>query len=83
MDLTSNTQVSAYETLGVPEIWRLKEGKLEINLLNQGKYVSASTSLSFPSIPAVEGISLFLENSMNMPMSAVRREFRQWVLQQL
>ncbi|CAN1212348.1 Putative restriction endonuclease domain-containing protein [Tumidithrix helvetica PCC 7403] len=83
VDLTSNTQVSAYEALGVPEIWRLKDGKLEINLLNGGKYVSASTSRSFPSISVVEGVSLFLENSKNSPMSAIRREFRQWVQQQI
>jgi Uma2 family endonuclease len=83
VDLTSNTQVSAYEALGVPEIWRLKDGKLAINLLNQGKYISASTSLSFPSIPVIEGISLCLEKAKHMPVSAVRREFRQWVQQQL
>ena len=79
IDLTSQTQMSAYEALGIAEIWRIRNDKLEINLFQNGKYVSSSISLAFPSIPVIEGISLFLERSDNLPMSALCREFRAWL----
>ena len=79
VDLTSITQISAYEALAIPEIWRYKNGKLEISLFEDGKYLNSSVSKAFPSVPIIEGISLFLKKSKNMPMSALRREFRQWL----
>lgn len=79
VDFTSVTQVSAYQALGVSEIWCYKKGKLEISLLEKGQYVSALTSKVFPDLPVLEGISLFLEKSGELPMSALRREFRQWL----
>jgi Uma2 family endonuclease len=83
VDLTSKTQVSAYEALGIEEIWRMKNGKLEINLLQDGKYITSVTSKNFPTIAVIEGISLFLERSTDMPISALRREFRQWLREKL
>jgi Uma2 family endonuclease len=79
VDLTSITKVSAYEALAVPEIWRYRNGKLEISLFENGKYINSSVSKTFPSVPVVQGISLFLEKSKDLPMSALRREFRQWL----
>jgi Uma2 family endonuclease len=79
VDFTSVTQVSAYEALGVVEIWRYQNGKLEISLLENGEYINVLNSKSFPSIPVIEGISLCLEKSQTTPMSALRREFRQWL----
>jgi len=83
IDVTSQTQIRAYEALGVAEIWQLKNGKLEINLLQNGKYISSPTSQIFPSIPVVEGVSLFLDRSPEIPLSALRREFRLWVKSQI
>jgi Uma2 family endonuclease len=79
VDFTSVAQASAYEALRVPEIWCYKKGKLEISVLENGQYVNALTSRVFPSIPVIEGITLCLEKSEEMPMSALRREFRQWL----
>ncbi len=79
IDVTSLTKVSAYEALGVAEIWRWKDNKLEINLLQNGKYISSDTSQIFPLFPVIEGFSLFLDRSTELPSSALRREFRQWV----
>lgn len=79
VDLTSITQISVYEALAVPEIWRYKNGKLEISLFEDGKYLNSSVSKAFPSVPVIEGISLFLEKSKELPMSALRREFRLWL----
>jgi Uma2 family endonuclease len=81
VDLTSKTQISAYEALGVPEIWRYQQGKLLINILRNGKYIESETSLTFANLPVIEGISQFLERSNDIPISAVRREFRQWLKQ--
>lgn len=79
VDFTSITQVSAYEALGIPEIWRYEDEKLEISLLEEGKYINSLMSKAFPSIPIIEGISLCLKKSQVIPMSALRREFRQWL----
>jgi len=83
IDVTSQTKVSAYEALGVGEIWRLKNNNLEINLLQKGKYTSSATSQIFPSVPVIEGFSLFLDRSAEIPLSALRREFQQWLKERL
>ncbi len=79
VDLTSDTQMSAYEALGVHEIWRFKQGKLIIATWQNGKYIESEVSLNFPNLPISKGISLFLGRSNEIPISAVRREFRQWL----
>jgi Uma2 family endonuclease len=79
VDLTSITKISAYEALAVPEIWRYRNGKLEISLFENGNYINSPVSKTFPSVPVIQGISLFLEKSKDLPMSALRREFRQWL----
>jgi hypothetical protein len=71
------TQISAYEALAIAEIWRYERGKLEISVLENGRYINVLTSKIFPSIPVIEGISEFLEKSEERPMSALGREFRQ------
>ena len=63
VDLTSITKISAYEALAVPEIWRYRNGKLEISLFENGKYINSPVSKTFPSVPVMQGISLFLEKS--------------------
>ena len=83
VDLTSNTQISAYEALAVAEIWRYANGKLSIRLLRGGKYVESLVSLSFPDFPVIDGISQFLERGAELSISSLRREFRQWVRDRL
>lgn len=83
VDLTSKTQVSAYEAIGVPEIWRCDRGKLIIYLLQDGAYQESATSAIFPNIPVVAIISQYLAKIKNLPMSTIRREFRQWLNQDL
>jgi Uma2 family endonuclease len=83
IDVTSKTQLSAYEALQVPEIWRYEKGTLQINLLRQGQYVESQTSLIFPDFPVIEGISQFLEMSRTSGTRPALKAFRQWVKQQL
>jgi len=83
VDVTSKTQVSAYQALGVPEIWRYENGKIQIYLLQSGKYVESQTSPSFPNFPIIEEISRFLEMSRTIGTSRALREFRKWVREQI
>jgi Uma2 family endonuclease len=82
IDLTSSTQLSAYEALGVPEIWRYQQGKLAIFILVDGQYQESVTSASFPMLPIKEGCSRILEHP-EILMSEARKGFRQWVRQNL
>jgi Uma2 family endonuclease len=82
IDLTSATQLSAYEALGIPEVWRYQQGKLAIFILVNGQYQESMTSVSFPMLPIKEGCSRILERP-EILMSEARKGFRQWVRQNL
>ena len=83
IDVTSKTQLSAYEALGVPEIWRYENHKLQISLLQNGEYVESQTSLTFPDFPVAEGISQFLDFSRTAGTRPALKAFRQWIKDQL
>lgn len=83
VDLTSKTQLDAYEALGVPEIWRYENNQLEINVLENGKYVASEISLIFPNLPIVEAISQYCEQSQTVGTSQTLRLFRKWVREQI
>jgi Uma2 family endonuclease len=50
----SDTKLSIYQTLGVPEVWLYQHNQLKIKHLNQGQYVDALTSLAFPTVSATQ-----------------------------
>ncbi|XWK87201.1 MAG: Uma2 family endonuclease [Phormidium sp.] len=79
INVTSKTQIRAYQALGVPEIWQYETGKIHIYLLQSGKYVEFSNSPIFPKFPIIEEISRFLEISQTIGTSRALREFRLWV----
>lgn len=83
IDVTSKTQLSAYEALRVPEIWRYEKGKLQISVLRDGQYVESPASLTFPNFPVIKGISQFLEMSQTAGTRPALKAFRQWVREQL
>ena len=68
--------------LGVPEIWRYTQGQLSLKSLQQGQYISVSTSPTFGNLPLTE-IPRFLSQSSQLGEAGVIRAFRQWVKQQL
>ncbi len=82
VDLTSKTQLDAYEALGVPEIWRYENKSLQINVLEDGKYVDSEISRIFPNLPIIEAISQYCEQSQTAGTSRTLRLFRQWVKNQ-
>jgi Uma2 family endonuclease len=83
VDVTSQTQLSAYEALGVTELWLFSQGHLRINVLQGGEYVESSFSPIFPDFPIIEGVSQFVEMSLKQGSSAALRAFRKWVREKI
>lgn len=83
IDVTSKTQISAYEALKVPEIWQYENGKLEINLLVGEQYVKSETSRTFPNFSVSEIIPRFVEMARTTGTSSALRAFRKWVREQM
>jgi Uma2 family endonuclease len=83
VDLTSKTQISAYEALKVPEIWCYDNGNLKFFVLENGQYLESSFSPNFPSLPLLETLPQFIRRGQTEVMSGVQRSFRQWVRQSI
>ncbi|YAF98907.1 MAG: Uma2 family endonuclease [Nodularia sp. CChRGM 3473] len=83
IDITSRTHPSIYQALGVPELWRFDRGKLQINVLRQGKYVEVENSPKFPGMPLTEVILRYLEQSRTAGRNATMKAFRQWVRERM
>lgn len=83
VDVTSKTQLDAYEALGVPELWRYENGKLQINILQYGKYIESEISPTFPNLPILEAIPHFVEHSQTLGRSPTLRAFRLWVREKI
>ena len=79
IDVTSKTKLDAYEALGVLELWRYENYQLRIDVLKSGRYVQSTSSVAFPSISVIEGISHFLRQGRTTSRHKVLRGFRQWV----
>ncbi|MDF5730847.1 MAG: Uma2 family endonuclease [Rhizonema sp. PD38] len=76
VDVTSKTQLDVYEALGIPELWRYEDGKLQINILQDGKYIELQFSPTFPNLPILEIIPQFVEQSRIVGRSSTLKAFR-------
>ncbi|MBE9229440.1 Uma2 family endonuclease [Phormidium sp. LEGE 05292] len=83
IDITSKTKLAIYQNLKVPELWRYNGQKLEINILQSGKYVQSNQSLIFPNLPIIEAIPEHLERSKVIGRNATMKLFRAWLKTQL
>jgi Uma2 family endonuclease len=83
IDITSRTRFNNYEVLGVPELWRWRGNKLEINVLIDGKYVITNNSLVFPNLPIAQLIPEYLQRSKTEGRNATMKAFRAWIREQL
>ncbi len=79
IDITSRTRLNNYEALGVPELWRYDGQSLEINVLENGKYVNSNISRNFPNFPLIKVIPQYVEQSKIKGRNAAIRAFRSWV----
>ena len=83
IDITSRTHFNNYEALGVPELWRYNGRKLEISILQDGKYVKGDISLQFPNFPITDVIPQYLAQSKIAGRNVAMKAFRAWVREQL
>ncbi len=79
IDITSRTHFNNYEALGVRELWRFNETKLEINVLQSGQYIQVNESPHFPGFPLIEVIPKYLECSKIEGRNKTMKAFRIWV----
>ncbi|MFP4102326.1 Uma2 family endonuclease [Coleofasciculus sp.] len=83
IDVTSRTHPSIYEALRVPELWRFEKGRLQINLLRDGKYSLSNFSPNFPNFPLIEAIPNYLDQCRSLGRNKTMKAFRVWVQEQL
>lgn len=83
IDVTSRTHPSIYEALGVPELWRFEKGKLQINVLQEGKYIKGESSPIFPKFSLIEVIPQYLNQCRSVGRNKTMKAFRAWVREQL
>lgn len=83
IDITSRTRFNNYEVLAVPELWRWKGNRLEINVLINGKYVASTASAIFPNLPIAQVIPEYLMRSKAEGRNAAMKAFRAWVRGQI
>jgi Uma2 family endonuclease len=83
IDLTSRTPLENYRILGVPELWRYGKQGLQIEVLQDGKYVRSDSSPTFPDLPIVDLINRYVQQSQIVGSSQAIRSFKQWVRENL
>ena len=84
IDITSRTAFTNYESLGVPELWRYNGQRLQINVLQDGKYIESENSRIFSQFSQLpETIHRYLEESKVVGRNATMKAFRNWVRERL
>ncbi len=79
VDVTSKTGLEVYRQLGVPEVWRFENGKLQISVLDRGVYQETETSAQFPNLPIAQKVSEAVIDGQTIGRSKVLKAFRVWV----
>ncbi|MEB3277762.1 MAG: Uma2 family endonuclease [Lyngbya sp.] len=83
IDITSRTHPNIYAALGVPELWRFDKGKLQINVLESGKYRESEFSPHFPNLPLRDVIPEYLNRVKTDGRNKTMKAFRTWVREQI
>ncbi|MDJ0575788.1 MAG: Uma2 family endonuclease [Xenococcaceae cyanobacterium MO_234.B1] len=83
IDVTSRTHPHIYATLGVPELWRFEQGKLQINVLQGKNYIEVEFSPTLPDLPLKDVIPQYLEQVKLSGRNKTMKAFRAWVREQL
>lgn len=79
-DFTSSSlnKFTIYASLGVPELWRYRNQKLEIYQLIESEYQPSEKSLAFPFLPVAE-VAGFIERSKTIGQRSAVREFKKLI----
>lgn len=83
IDVTSRTHREIYANLGVPELWRFEKNKLQINVLQNGRYTEIDFSPHFPNLPLKDMIPQYLEQIKIIGRNKTMKAFRNWVREQI
>lgn len=83
VDVTSRTHLNIYAALGVPEVWRFEQGKLQINVLQGNRYIEVEMSPNFPNLPLKEVIPEYLKQVKIRGRNKTMKAFRDWVREQV
>ncbi|MEO1392897.1 MAG: Uma2 family endonuclease [Cyanobacteria bacterium J06634_5] len=78
VDLTSKTDMAVYQALGVPELWRYDEGRLRIDVLQNGQYVQVDDSPIFKGWPLVDLAQRYVKRAVEVGQGRATKELRQW-----
>ncbi|ACB50755.1 hypothetical protein cce_1405 [Crocosphaera subtropica ATCC 51142] len=81
IDITNRTLFNNYEALGVPELWRYNGQRLEINILQGGRYIIKDQSYLFPQFNLIQKIPETLKIAQTIGSAKALKQFRQWVKQ--
>ena len=76
IDVTSRTHTDIYEALQVLELWRFEKKQLQINILQQGKYLEVENSPNFPNLPLRKIISEYLDKVKSEGRNKTMKTFR-------
>ncbi len=76
-DLTSLTEITAYQKLRVPELWVYHQGELTIYILQEKEYQKFSVSLNFPNIMIREAVPKLIERANRVGSSQALWEFEE------
>lgn len=80
---SSIDKMAIYAELSIPEVWRWRNGKLSVHLLNEAQeYIESETSLAFESFP-VKKLVKFMKIDSQQGENSRMREFRSWVRSQM
>lgn len=79
MDMTSFTDLEVYQTLGVPEVWIYRQGRLSIYGLTAEGYEDRSSSPTFPAVDVKNLLPDYVEKAWAMGSSVALREFEQFL----
>ena len=80
IDVTSFTQLKAYEALRVSELWCYSDRQLSIYVLQGDRYIETEISPTFSNLNITESIPNFVAIALSEGRSAAIRACRQWLL---
>jgi Uma2 family endonuclease len=83
IDVTSRTHPNIYQALGVRELWLFENGKLQINVLQDGQYVESEFSSNFPQFFIKEVIPQYLNRCRVEGRNKTMKAFRAWVKERI
>jgi len=81
IDVTSFTQLRAYQALKVNELWCYSDRQLSIYILQGERYIATAISPTFPNLKITEVIPRLVAIALNQGRSAAMKSCRQWLIQ--